>query len=335
MRKLKNSIFITTQGTYLHKRNDTLIIEKDQKILVQLPIFSISNIFCFGNVLLSPFLLGFCGENDVNVSFFTNYGRYLGRFVGIQKGNILLRRRQFQYDNSLSIAKNIVAAKIQSQKRVLQRFIRNHGEEHSVSDKITYISLQISKLAFAKSLDEVRGIEGECASLYFSVFSLLIQSNTGFSFFKRSKRPPLDEVNVLLSLGYSVLGNEIAGALQSVGLDPQLGFLHEDRSGRNSLALDILEEFRAWWIDRLVLTMINRHQISKNNFVFEVSGACSLSDEGRRKFFEMYQKKKLEKIIHPYLKEEVEIGLLPILQASLLAKHIRGDLECYPAFLMR
>lgn len=337
MRKLRNSIFITSQGTYLHKRNDTLIIEKDKKVLVQLPIFAIADIFCFGNVLVSPFLLGFCGENNVNVSFFSEKGRYLGRFHGIQSGNVLLRKLQYAYisNKTLNIVRNVIAAKVQSQKRVLQRYIRNYGKNENIQNVINKIDFYILKLKHSESKDEIRGIEGECASLYFSVFSLMINDNTNLRFNKRTRRPPLDEVNALLSLGYSILGNEIAGALQSVGLDPQVGFMHTDRAGRDSLAQDLLEEFRAWWVDRLVLTLINRHQITKKHFFSELSGACFLTDEGRKIFFEYYQKRKLEKIIHPFLKEEVEIGILPIIQSMLLARHLRGDIDFYPPFLMR
>ena len=271
MRKLQNTLYITTQGSYLHKERETLVVEQERKKVAQLPVHSIGHIFCFGNVLVSPFLLGFCGENNVNLAFFTENGRYLGRLQGRQSGNVLLRRAQYRVSeqNPVPIARNIIAAKIQASKRVLQRQIRNYGE------------------------------------------------------------------NALLSFVYSILGKDISGALQGVGLDPQVGFLHADRPGRDSLAQDILEEFRAWWADRLVLSLINRGQIKPQDFVTEASGAVSLKADARKLLFQALQAKKQEKIVHPFLGEEVEIGLLPHIQAMLLARHLRGDLAEYPPFLMR
>ncbi|HDL1700032.1 TPA: type I-C CRISPR-associated endonuclease Cas1 [Mannheimia haemolytica] len=314
-----------------------MVVEQDRKKVAQLPIHSIGHIFCFGNVLVSPFLMGFCGENNVNLAFFTENGRYLGRLQGRQSGNVLLRRAQYKKSetNPVPVARNIIAAKIQASKRVLQRQIRNHGENADLQSTITALNYSLQQLKTADNLDLIRGIEGDAAARYFGVFSHLIKENSGFHFDGRNRRPPRDGVNALLSFLYSIVGKDISGALQGVGLDPQIGFLHADRSGRDSLAQDILEEFRAWWVDRMVLSLINRGQVKPDDFVTEASGAVTLKPEARKLLFQTLQAKKQEKIIHPFLEEEVEIGLLPYIQAMLLARHLRGDLAEYPPFLMR
>ncbi|QIM68370.1 type I-C CRISPR-associated endonuclease Cas1c [Basfia succiniciproducens] len=337
MRKLQNTLYITTQGSYLHKERETLVVEQDRKKVAQLPVHSIGHIFCFGNVLVSPFLMGFCGENNVNLAFFTETGRYLGRLQGRQSGNVLLRRAQYRISeqNPIPIARNIIAAKIQSAKRVLQRRLRNHGEHEEVQAAVMALNFSLQQLKRAENLDLIRGIEGDAAARYFGVFQHLLAEKNGFGFDGRNRRPPRDGVNALLSFLYSILGKDISGALQGVGLDPQVGFLHADRPGRDSLAQDLLEEFRAWWVDRMVLSLINRGQIKPQDFVTEVGGAVNMKPEARRLLFQSLQAKKQEKIVHPFLQEEVEIGLLPYIQAMLLARHLRGDLAEYPPFLMR
>jgi len=307
MRKLQNTLYITTQGSYLHKERETLVVEQERKKVAQLPVHSIGHIFCFGNVLISPFLLGFCGENNVNLAFFTENGRFLGRLLGRQSGS----------------------------KRVLQRQIRNYGENAAIQSAVDALNISLRQLKGVAELDVVRGIEGDAAARYFGVFGQLLSEKSGFTFDGRNRRPPRDGMNALLSFVYSILGKDISGALQGVGLDPQVGFLHADRPGRDSLAQDILEEFRAWWADRLVLSLINRGQIKPQDFVTEASGAVSLKAEARKLLFQALQAKKQEKIVHPFLGEEVEIGLLPYIQAMLLARHLRGDLAEYPPFLMR
>ena len=337
MRKLQNTLYITTQGSYLHKERETLVIEQERIKVAQLPVHAIGHIFCFGNVLVSPFLMGFCGENNVNLVFYTENGRYLGRLQGRQSGNVLLRRAQYRVSDSepVSIARNIIAAKIQASKRVLQRRQRNHGEQAEVQTAITKINFGLEQLQRAETLELIRGIEGEAAANYFGVFQYLLSDKSGFTFDGRNRRPPRDPINALLSFLYSVLGKDISGALQGVGLDPQVGFLHADRPGRDSLAQDILEEFRAWWVDRLALSLVNRGQIRLQDFITEASGAINIKPDARKLLFQNLQLKKQEKIIHPYLQEEVEVGLLPYIQAMLLARHLRGDLAEYPPFLMR
>ncbi|WP_037586642.1 type I-C CRISPR-associated endonuclease Cas1c [Stenoxybacter acetivorans] len=340
MRKLQNTLYITRQGSYVHKERETLVIECEHQKIMQLPIHAVAHVFCFGNVLVSPFLLGFCGENKVNLAFFTEHGKYLGRLQGRQSGNVLLRRAQYRLSeqNPLPIARHIIAAKIQASKRVLQRRLRNHGAQPEVEHTVKMLNFSVTQLPNAADLDTVRGIEGDAAARYFGVFRHLLtakQAQADFVFDGRNRRPPRDPINAMLSLLYSVLGKEISGALQSVGLDPQVGFLHADRSGRDSLAQDILEEFRAWLVDRLVLNLVNREQVKPKDFIFDASGAVQIKDDTRKLLFKALHERKQEKIQHPFLGEEVEIGLLPHIQAMLLSRHLRGDLAEYPPFLMR
>ena len=339
MIKLQNTLFITRQGSYLHKERETLVIEAEKKKLLQVPVHSVQGIFCFGNVLVSPFLLGFCGEKGIGVCFYSVYGRFLGRLQGAQSGNILLRKQQYKTAEAkpLDIARNIIAAKVVSSRAVLQRTIRNHGENPDLSSAVGKLAQSLECIRDCQQLDKLRGFEGDAAAIYFGVFHHLIRANrrTDFEFAGRNRRPPKDAVNALLSFFYSILGKEIASALQGVGLDPQAGFLHADRPGRDSLAQDILEEFRAWWVDRLVLSLINRQQLGKKDFVKESSGAVTLTDAGRKSALQAYQSRKQEEVTHPYLNEKMPVGLLPHIQAQLLARHIRGDLEAYPPFSMR
>jgi len=339
LKKLKNSLYITRQGAYLHKERETLVIDVEKEKAMQVPIHAIQAIYCFGNVMVSPFLIGFCGENGVHLAFFTEYGRFLGRMQGKQTGNVLLRKSQYKAAEASpeKIAQNIIAAKISNSRSVLYRYLRNHGENVEVKQAITQISSALNRLKLAESLDTIRGIEGEVASFYFGVFNELVLAKVEkeFTFSKRSRRPPLDRTNALLSFLYSIIGNDISAALQGVGLDPQVGFLHQDRPGRDSLAQDILEEFRAWYVDRLVLSLINRKQIKANDFVIEASGAVKLKDNARKEVLVALQSRKQETVKHPYLNEDVPIGLLPHVQAMLLARHLRGDLAEYPPFVPR
>lgn len=338
MKKLQNSLYINTQGAYLHKERETLVIDIAKEKALQLPIHSISGIFCFGNVMVSPQVMGFCGERGVNLAFFTEYGRFLARVQGKQTGNVLLRRTQYRYADTQAaeIARVIVAAKIQSQRQVLQRHQRNYGKHPEISQTIALLKSTVDRLRITDDLDTIRGLEGDAAARYFSVFNQLITEKSGsFSFSQRTRRPPTDPVNALLSFFYAIVGNDISAALQGVGLDPQVGFLHRDRPGRDSLAQDILEEFRAYLVDRLVLTLINRQQVKPSDFIYEASGAVKLKDTARKAVLQEFQAKKQQTIIHPYLKEETPLGLLPHVQALLLARHLRGDLEHYPPFLAR
>ncbi len=338
MKKLLNCLYITRQETYLHKERETVVIKQGDDKLGQFPALTIGNILCFGQVSVSPFLMGYCGEQGIGLSFYTEYGKFLARVQGKQTGNVLLRRAQYRWadddEKSTSVARLIVAAKIANSRSILMRELRNHGVNTSLQKAVDKLAISLRRVQHAQSVEESMGIEGDAASTYFSVFNELIRG-AGFVFSGRVRRPPTDPVNALLSFVYSLITHECASALQGVGLDPYVGFLHKDRPGRVSLALDLLEEFRTSWADRFVLTLINRRQIQESDFVTEASGAVRLSDDERKKVLTAYQERKQAELKHPYLDEMVPIGLLPHCQAMLLARHIRGDTEYYPPYLVK
>ncbi len=338
MKKLLNTLYITKQESYLHKERETVVIKNGKDKLGQFPAISIGNILCFGNISVSPFLMGYCGEQSIGLAFYTEYGKFLARIQGKQTGNVLLRRKQYRWaddkEKSLNIARLMVAAKIANCRSVLMRHIRNHGENIKLDSAVDKLAASLRRVQHAKSVSECMGMEGNAANCYFSVFNELIR-DTGFAFAGRVRRPPTDPVNALLSFIYTLVTHECASALQGVGLDPYVGFLHQDRPGRQSLALDLLEEFRAPWADRFVLTLINRKQIQPGDFITEASGAVRLKDDARKNVLTAWQERKQVEINHPYLDESVPVGLLPHCQAMLLARHIRGDTEYYPPYLVK
>jgi len=338
MKKLLNTLYITRQESYLHKDRETIVIKQGDEKLGQFPALTVGNILCFGQVSVSPFLMGYCGEQGIGLSFYTEYGKFLARVQGKQTGNVLLRRAQYRWadneEKSVSIARLLVAAKIANSRSVLMREVRNHGDNKLLNDAVDKLATSLRRAQHAKSVAEAMGIEGDAAAAYFGVFNELLRGS-GFIFGGRVRRPPTDPVNALLSFVYSLITHECSSALMGVGLDPYVGFLHQDRPGRASLALDLLEEFRAPWADRFVLTLINRRQIQLNDFVTEASGAVRLTDDARKTLLTAYQERKQTEIMHPYLEESVPIGLLPHCQAMLLARHIRGDTELYPPYLVK
>lgn len=342
MKKLQNSLYITKDGVYLHKQRETLLIEQktegEKQKLMQLPIHSIGSIFCFGNIMVSPQLLGFCGENGTHLAFFDMHGRFLANVVGKQTGNVLLRRQQFNVDEVTAneLAKHIVAAKIRSSRMLLLRYRRNHEATPLMEKAIERLKQIIEQLKGVTAYDTILGLEGEAASHYFAAFSDMFKGNGNKQLFdKRTRRPPKDPVNAVISLLYSVLGQEISGALQGVGLDPQVGFLHKERPGRNSLALDILEEFRAYIVDSIALKLFNNQILNIRDFETDSLGGVTIKDDARKKVFQAYQAKKQEEVLHPFLQEKLQIGLLPHIQAMLLARHLRGDLAHYPPFVIK
>ena len=338
MKKLLNSLYITRQESYLHKERETIVIKQGDDKLGQFPALTIGHILCFGQVSVSPFLMGYCGEQGIGLSFYTEYGRFLARVQGKQTGNVLLRRAQYRWADdegkSVSIARLMVAAKIANGRSVLLREVRNHGENPELEAAAKQLATSLRQVQNAKTVAEAMGIEGYAANIYFGVFNELLRGS-GFVFGGRVRRPPTDPVNALLSYAYTLITHECASALQGVGLDPYVGFLHQDRPGRSSLALDMLEEFRASWADRFVLTLINRRQVQLSDFVTEASGAVRLTDDARKTLLTAWQERKQVEILHPYLEEQVPIGLLPHCQAMLLARHIRGDTEYYPPYLVK
>lgn len=338
MKKLLNTLYITRPESYVHKERETIVIKNGDARLGQFPALAIGNILCFGRISVSPFLMGYCGEQGIGLTFFTEYGRFLARVQGRQTGNVLLRRAQYRWaddlEQSVSVARVMVAAKIANSRSVLLREIRNHGANPQLKTAAARLASSLRRARGARSVDEAMGIEGDAANSYFSVFNDLLRGS-GFSFGGRVRRPPTDSVNALLSLVYSLITQECASALQGVGLDPYVGFLHRDRPGRVGLALDLLEEFRASWADRFVLTHINRRQVRPSDFTTEASGAVRLTENGRKNLFIAYQERKQVEIMHPYLEERVPVGMLPHCQAMLLARHIRGDTQHYPPYLAR
>ncbi|MEO8402604.1 MAG: type I-C CRISPR-associated endonuclease Cas1c [Gammaproteobacteria bacterium] len=338
MKKLLNTLYITRQETYLHKERETIVIKQGNEKLGQFPALTVGNILCFGQVSVSPPLMGFCGERGIGLSFYSEYGKFLARVQGRQTGNVLLRRTQYRWadnvEKSVSIARIMVGAKIANGRNVLMREIRNHGENILLDRAVQQLSNSLRRCQISSSVEQAMGIEGEAAAIYFGVFNQLLR-NPGFIFEGRVRRPPTDPINALLSFAYSLLTQECTSALLGVGLDPFVGFLHQDRPGRPSLALDLLEEFRAPLADRFVLTIVNRKQMQLRDFVTEASGAVRLTDDARKTLLTAYQERKQDVILHPYLEEKIPIGLLPHCQSLLLARHLRGDIEYYPAYMVK
>ena len=340
MKKLLNTLYIQTQGMYLRREGETVVAEKEHNVLARIPIHTLSGIVCFGNVLCSPFLLELCGEHGVHVSFLSEHGRFIARVEGPMSGNVLLRVAQMKAacneERSRKLAIGFVAGKILNARTVLMRRLRDHGDNPDCSQSAQRMQALIHDVRWATNIDIIRGVEGEAAGYYFGAFnSLLVAQKDGFAFNGRNRRPPLDPMNALLSFLYTLLAHDCTGGLESVGLDPQVGFLHALRPGRPSLALDLMEEFRAPLADRTALSLINLQQLSPKQFKKTESGAVEMTEDAIKTVILAWQKKKQELIHHPFLDEKVEIGLLPYVQALLLARHLRGDLDAYPPFILK
>ncbi len=343
MKKLLNTLFVTTDGAYIRKMRETLAVEIEKKTALRLPLVSLSNIYCFGRVNMSPALMSHCSELGIGIAFFNSYGRFQARIQGPKSGNVLLRREQYRQADDLSksgdIARYIIGAKIANSRSVLQRAARNSSDDNSaeaIKDAVNKLSSCLRHVARDEVLDSLRGIEGEAARCYFDVFDhLIVKQKDTFTFEGRNRRPPRDPVNAMLSFAYSIMLQDCVSALEGVGLDPYVGFLHRDRPGRQSLALDMQEEFRAFVADRLVLSMINLQQLKADNFKVSENGAVLLGDKLIKEMLAEYQKRKQKEIQHPVIKEKVKIGLLFHVQAMLLARYLRGDLDYYPAYLWR
>jgi CRISPR-associated protein Cas1 len=344
MKKHLNTLFVTTQGSYLAKDGECVLVRVEQTDKARIPIHTLGGIVCFGNVSASPFLLGHCAEHGVAVSFLTENGRFLARVQGPVSGNVLLRREQYRWaDNpkrSADMARYVLTGKIANSRNVLLRAARDHGDDgrdeclRDAARRLADCLRRLERPDF--SLEEVRGIEGEAGAAYFAAFDALITSDEeAFRFKGRNRRPPLDPVNCLLSFLYTVLVHDIRSAIECVGLDPAVGFLHRDRPGRPGLALDILEEFRAVIADRMALSLINLGQVKPQGFKKLESGAVLMEDDTRKEVILAYQKRKQEDVEHPFLKEKMPVGLLWHTQALLLARHIRGDLDGYPPYIRR
>ena len=343
MKKHLNTLFVTTQGSYLAKEGETVVIRTDGEVRMQLPVHTLGGIVCFGNVAVSPYLMAFCAERDVAISFLSEHGRFLAKVQGPVSGNVLLRREQYRKaDNpefSVRMARSILAGKIANSRTVLQRALRDHAEKIAVEEvrkSVDRLSGCLDALERAADLDALRGIEGDASRSYFSVFdNLIVAQKDAFVFRERSRRPPLDNVNCLLSFIYTLLMHDVRSALETVGIDPAVGFLHRDRPGRPGCALDLMEEFRPFIADRLTLSLINLRKVDAGDFRKSEAGAVTLSDEARKTVLVSYQERKREEIIHPYTAEKMTIGTLFYLQALLLARHLRGDIDGYPPFIWK
>jgi CRISPR-associated protein Cas1 len=338
-----NTLFVMTQGTYLKKDGEAVAVKVQKQTRLRVPLINLSGIVCFGRVACSPPLLGACAKAGVAVSFFTEYGRLLSVAHGFSPGNVLLRRTQYRWaddpQKSADVARAIVLGKIANCRSVLQRAAREQENATVVRDlkqvveRLTYV---LQTLRGPMNLDLVRGLEGQASADYFSVFNhLILAQKDRFVFTTRSRRPPRDHVNALLSFLYAILLADVRGACEATGLDSAVGFLHRDRPGRPGLALDLMEELRPVLADRIALTLINRQQIKPKDFVVQPSGAVLLNESGRRIVLQEYQAKKNETITHPFLNEKMTIGLVPHIQARLFARYLRGDLESYPPFMLR
>ena len=337
-----NTLFVTTEGAWLGKDGETVIVRHGQQTKIRVPLHNLDGIVGLGwDISCSAPLMAACAEAGVTLSFCNPNGRFQASVRGATSGNVLLRRQQFRWADEearcLGISRNCVAAKIANQRNVLQRALRDHGDDESrppLEAAVLRLAQYIQMSGRATDLDVLRGFEGEAASCYFGVFDHLITARN-FRFTTRQRRPPTDPVNALLSFLYAMLAHDCRSACEAVGLDPQVGFLHTDRPGRASLALDLMEEFRPVLVDRLVLSLVNRQQISPADFITKETGAVEMNETTRKTVLVAYQERKRKELEHPFLGEKVTLGLIPHLQARLLAKHIRGDLDAYPAFVWR
>lgn len=343
MRKLLNTLYINQPDVYLSLDGDNVVLLKEEEKLARLPLHNLESIVAFGYTGASPALMGYCAERNISLVFMTMNGRFLARVVGESRGNVVLRKKQYRMAEderaSAEIARNFIVGKLHNQKWMLERATRDYPQRIDV-ERFKEVSGQLSaamrEARNCGDLELLRGLEGQAAYGYFKLFDdMILQQKDEFEFRGRSRRPPLDKVNAMLSLTYTLLANDVASALEGVGLDAYVGFLHRDRPGRASLALDMMEELRGVYADKFVLTMINKRLVSPEDFLVKENGAVLMKDDARKSFLAAWQNKKQEKITHPYLGEPMSWGLVPHAQALLLARYLRGDLDEYPPFLWK
>lgn len=343
MKQHLNTLFVTTQGAYLGKEGEAVVVRVDHASKLRVPVINLGGIMCFGQVSLSPALMALCARSDVAVTFLTEHGRFLARVSGFSPGNVLLRREQYRAaDDPIrcrAIVRNIVAAKIANGRTTLLRAVRDYPNapgRSALEDAAARLARYSSQARVAASTDQARGIEGDSAATYFGVFGhLLTAQQESFALRARSRRPPLDPINALLSFLYTLLAHDARAACEACGLDAAVGFLHRDRPGRPGLALDLMEEFRSFLADRLALSLINRQQIRGSGFETTESGGVVMNDATRKTVLTAYQERKQETLTHPFLGEKTTAGLLVHLQARLLARYLRGDLDAYPPFIWK
>jgi CRISP-associated protein Cas1 len=340
MRILLNTLYVTTPEAYLSKDGLNVVVSVKQQEVFRIPIHNLEQIVTFGYMGASPGLMKLCADNNVGLTFLSPNGRYISRSQGPTRGNVLLRKAQYvNSDNvnyALHLSKLFIAAKLQNYRNILRRFVRDNGENQYVENAAEQLQRCKTRVLNANSIDSVRGIEGEAATDYFAVFqNLILHQKEDFVFKGRNRRPPKDAVNAMLSFVYTLIANDMIAALETVGLDPYVGFLHQLRPGRASLALDMMEEFRAYLGDRLVLSLVNRKQITIKEFIQQGEESIVMTDNGRKAILSAWQSRKKEIIVHPYLNEKVSVGLLPYIQAMMMARFIRKDIDDYPVFLIK
>lgn len=342
MKKLLNTLYVTLEDAYLSLDGENVVVKRKEEMVMRLPLHNLESIVAFNYVGASPALIRKCTQNRISISFFMG-DQYCGRFVGQENGNVLLRKKQYQISDTpeecLNISKNMILGKIYNEKYVLNRALRDHAlqiDTDRVGHAVGLLKEAMEAVGKCTDMDQLRGYEGEAATNYFRVFNeLILQNKDSFCFTGRNRRPPLDRVNALLSFSYSLLANECAGAAYSVGLDPYVGFMHRDRPGRKSLALDLMEELRSPIADRFVLTLINKRQLDAEDFEITEGGAVLMKTDSRRAVIQAWQEMRREQIMHPFLKEKISVGLIPYVQAMLLARYLRGDLNAYPPYFKR
>lgn len=340
MRKLLNTLYVTTPEAYLSKDGLNVVVSVKQEEVFRIPAINIEGIVTFGYMGASPGLMKLCSDNGIALTFLSPNGRFVSRVQGQTKGNVLLRKKQYLLSDdpvwSLSVARLMIAGKIQNYRNILKRYIRDYGENEKVNASVKVLEVAKRDALTATDKSVLMGYEGMASNAYFEVFpELLLNQKQDFPFHGRNRRPPKDAVNAMLSFAYTLLANDMAAALETVGLDPYVGFLHSIRPGRTSLALDMMEELRAYLGDRFVLSLINKKQMTIKDFLLQATDGVVMTDKGKKTFIAAWQNRKRETIVHPYLNERVEIGLLPYVQALLMARYIRQDIDNYPVFLIR
>lgn len=343
MKKLMNTLYVTSPDAYLSLDGENVVVLVEDKERIRVPLHNLEGIVTFGYTGASPALMGHCAKKNIALTFLTHNGQFQARVVGETKGNVVLRREQFRIadnnDRKLLIAKNLITGKVFNSRSVINRAIRDHNSRID-EERFLLISEQLKNsldlIRNATSLEELRGYEGEAASRYFSIMdNLILQQKDKFYFHSRNKRPPLDNVNAMLSFVYTLLAHDVGAALETIGLDPYVGFFHTDRPGRISLALDMMEELRPIFADRFVISLINKKVVNNSGFEKQENGAVIMKDETRKEILRNWQERKQDKIKHPFLEETIEWGLVPYVQAMLMARFIRGDIDGYPPFLWK
>lgn len=343
MRKLLNTLYITSKDRYLSLDGENVVILEGQQEIGRVPLHNLEGIVTFGYSGASPALMGACAQRNIGLSFMSGSGKFLARVTGEVKGNVTLRKQQYRLSEdkkmSMEIARNCITGKVYNSRWILERAARDYPlrlDAEKLKEKSAFMAERLNEIRTCENAERLLGLEGEAASVYFSVFDdLILQQKEDFYFHGRNRRPPLDNVNAMLSFAYSLLAGMCASALETVGLDPYVGFYHTDRPGRASLALDMMEELRSVVADRFVLTLINKKMIDGSDFIKKENGAVIMGEETRKQFLTHWQNKKKELITHPFLGEKIEWGLVPYAQALLLSRYIRGDLDMYPPFLWK